>query len=425
MLANESDNSTKSISGNPNNLASVIGAVDGNEVLEILDNIWNERSIVLEYPECDSLRNFGQLVGFKVHLTPNGIERAKLKFSGRDINPIDSKFEYDIVFSFAGEDRNYVERIAKFLAKSEIKFFYDKYEESKLWGKNLYDYLDHIYRKSAKYCVMVLSEQYAKKLWTNHERKSAQARAFEQNQEYILPIKLDNTEIPGILPTINYVNGREKTPEQIAEMILEKLTTRKEAALESNKFYYPKSSAIIFDTALHKEINEILKRVYSNSERLSIIIADCLLLAKKINNKELERYCTVELNGIKRGEYYPDFLYRKIDVYASKDQINPNWIGWGNDISNAMEMIESDPERFWYTKVFVWQSINELEELVQQNNIDRKLLSFKMSAKELNVKTSNPDLTLNFYAKASKYRDVIAKIRNRLTELLLNILTNK
>lgn len=136
-------------------------------------------------------------------------------------------FKYSVALSFAGEDRVFAEQVAKCLKKNDIEVFFDEFEEEKLWGKDLYVYLDNIYRKEAKFCVMFLSKHYAKKLWTNHERESAQARAFQQNEEYILPIKLDDTEIPGIRPTTGYLDGRIKTPKEICDLILKKLNVKK------------------------------------------------------------------------------------------------------------------------------------------------------------------------------------------------------
>lgn len=75
-LAKESNYSTKSVSGKPNNLSSIIGAVDGQEVVKILDDIWNKRLIEVKYPGEDSLKQFGPWLGFHVHLTPNGIKKA-------------------------------------------------------------------------------------------------------------------------------------------------------------------------------------------------------------------------------------------------------------------------------------------------------------------------------------------------------------
>jgi hypothetical protein len=70
---------------------------------------------------------------------------------------------------------------------------------------------------------MFLSQAYARKLWTSHERKSAQARAFLESEEYILSIRLDDTDIPGIRPTVAYLAFAEHSVTQIADIIVKKL----------------------------------------------------------------------------------------------------------------------------------------------------------------------------------------------------------
>lgn len=135
----------------------------------------------------------------------------------------ESPFKYDVVLSFAGEDREIVETLAILLRDSKYKVFYDRFEESKLWGKNLYDYLSDIYRNQGRFCLMFLSEHYAKKLWTTHERQNAQERAFKDHKEYILPIRIDDTKIPGILDTVGYLDIRKKSIEEIFEILKGKL----------------------------------------------------------------------------------------------------------------------------------------------------------------------------------------------------------
>lgn len=132
-------------------------------------------------------------------------------------------YEYEVALSFAGEDRDYVKKIAQLLKKNNIRVFYDDYEKSNLWGKDLYEHLDKVYRNKSKFCVLFLSVNYKQKVWTNHERKSAQARAFKENDEYILPVKLDDTEIDGIRPTLGYLDGREESPESIVKAIMRKI----------------------------------------------------------------------------------------------------------------------------------------------------------------------------------------------------------
>lgn len=130
-------------------------------------------------------------------------------------------FEYQVALSFASEDRPYVSQVARLLRQRKVRVFYDEYESVSLWGKDLYVHLDEVYRKRARYCVVFLSQHYSSKLWTSHERESAQARAFQQQNEYILPVKIDSTEIPGIKPTIGYVS---KLPaRQLADLIYRKI----------------------------------------------------------------------------------------------------------------------------------------------------------------------------------------------------------
>lgn len=132
-------------------------------------------------------------------------------------------YDYDVALSFAGEDREYVEQVAEILKKRRVRVFYDRFEQIDLWGKDLYMHLDEVYRLEARYCVMFISKHYASKLWTNHERRSAQARAFKENKEYILPVRFDDTDIPGILDTVGYIDARELSPDEIADMVMEKL----------------------------------------------------------------------------------------------------------------------------------------------------------------------------------------------------------
>ncbi|MBU3129005.1 toll/interleukin-1 receptor domain-containing protein [Clostridium tagluense] len=132
-------------------------------------------------------------------------------------------FDYDVALSFAGEDREYVDKVAEILNAIGLKVFYDKHEQVGLWGKNLYVHLDTIYQNSAQYCVMFISKYYKEKLWTNHEREIAQARSFAQNEEYILPARFDDTVIPGIRNTIGYLDLRIFTPEEFAKLIAKKV----------------------------------------------------------------------------------------------------------------------------------------------------------------------------------------------------------
>jgi len=139
------------------------------------------------------------------------------------VTSLAQQYPYDVAISFAGEDRIHAEALADALRRRKINVFYDKYEKTTLWGKDLYTHLSDLYQNKARYCVMFFSQHYVAKAWTKHELKAAQARALNENKEYILPIRLDSTEIPGILQTTAYLDWHEETTESVAEALLEKL----------------------------------------------------------------------------------------------------------------------------------------------------------------------------------------------------------
>lgn len=131
--------------------------------------------------------------------------------------------KYDVAISFAGEDREIAEKIFKKLTELGYEVFYDKDEEASLWGKNLYTYLNDIYSNKARYCLMIISKHYATKRWTNHEREAAQAKAFKQNEEYILPLRLDETTIPGLNTTVGYVSYSMTGFEETIKLLVSKI----------------------------------------------------------------------------------------------------------------------------------------------------------------------------------------------------------
>jgi hypothetical protein len=130
---------------------------------------------------------------------------------------------FDVAISFAGTERASAESLADILRAAGFSIFYDNYYPEHLWGKNLTVFFDEIFRKRARFCVMFVSKEYQERKWTSHEARSAQARALEEKgNEYILPIRVDNTELEGLLPTVGYVplaTGIDK----IADMLLKKL----------------------------------------------------------------------------------------------------------------------------------------------------------------------------------------------------------
>ncbi|WP_157930721.1 toll/interleukin-1 receptor domain-containing protein [Glycomyces xiaoerkulensis] len=134
-------------------------------------------------------------------------------------------YDFDVALSYAGEDRSYVQSLANLLRERGIRVFYDEYMQAELWGSDLYVVLDEVYRNRARYTVAFVSRHYVSKPWTHHERQSAQARALVERDPYFLPVRLDDSELPGLRPTVGYIDARSTSEDQLAALIEQKLAT--------------------------------------------------------------------------------------------------------------------------------------------------------------------------------------------------------
>lgn len=132
-------------------------------------------------------------------------------------------FEFDVALSFAGKDRRTVEEIARVLVNCDIKVFYDDFFAHELWGKDLFQHFQGIYRDKARFCVIFVSNAYKERAWPKHELRQAQERSFFEQSEYILPVLIEDADIPGLNKTTGYVDAREREPFHIACMIMTKL----------------------------------------------------------------------------------------------------------------------------------------------------------------------------------------------------------
>lgn len=131
-------------------------------------------------------------------------------------------WRFDVAVSFAGPDRATVEPIVQPLKFRGAATFYDSDYTAELWGSHLTESLDEIYRTQSRFVLMFISRHYKDRLWPRLERRAALAAAFERDG-VILPLRIDDTTLPGVPPTIGYVDLRETSTNQVVELLLNKL----------------------------------------------------------------------------------------------------------------------------------------------------------------------------------------------------------
>ncbi|MFI7676789.1 TIR domain-containing protein [Actinophytocola sp. NPDC049390] len=153
------------------------------------------------------------------------------------------EFDFDVAVSFAGEDRALVAEVVEGLKTRGVSVFYDQDFTAEMWGENLVDYLQTVYRLRARFVIMFVSRHYRDKMWTRHERESAQSRAIQQDSAYILPVRLDDTELPGLHVTTGYLDARDVGAGGIVDTTLDRLGVARVAAAPRFNGRVPRTEA--------------------------------------------------------------------------------------------------------------------------------------------------------------------------------------
>jgi predicted Zn-dependent protease len=187
-------------------------------------------------PECtrtlSSIPNIGEAIldltyVYKNFRNINKIDRDVTKaiyLRGKRYAADEDGYGYDVALSYSGFDGGYAEQLSECLKTKHIKVFYDKSEQAGLWGVNLQTHLMELYRIRARYCIILVSASYVKSRWTRVEFDAALAREFETDRTYILPIRLDDTRLSGLLSTRAFIDARKTSVEEIAELVRSRLS---------------------------------------------------------------------------------------------------------------------------------------------------------------------------------------------------------
>jgi TIR domain len=137
------------------------------------------------------------------------------------------EYKYDVALSFAGADRLIARALAHALQDRGLSVFYDEWAKAELLGTDLIEHLFAIYRDEAEFCVPLFSRNYFSSKWTKHELKSARDRAIESEEEYILPIRLDDAPIQNFPNSVAYLDFSTMDLSEIVNLPSDKINLHK------------------------------------------------------------------------------------------------------------------------------------------------------------------------------------------------------
>ena len=192
---------------------------------------------------------------------------------------------FDFAFSFAGEDREIVEEIKKYLVVHNYTVFYDNDYQYELVGKDLYSHLRKVYRDNCKYVVCFISENYTKKVWTNLEFTAVKERFMSTffATDFLIPILIGNTDLLKDIPS--YIGFyTHKTVIETSQLLINKF----ENSLVEDNYFIKISNCIeyICEKVSNKLTMKNYDAVHSNNI-ITLKVSDTTYTFKLFNKDTL------------------------------------------------------------------------------------------------------------------------------------------
>ena len=131
-------------------------------------------------------------------------------------------YDYDIALSYAGEDRDRAKELAFCAERRGTRVFYDKDEAARLWGENLFTLLTDVYQIAHGIVSPCCRSTMQRSLGLGANLRPLKLEHW-QKEPYLLPVRLDDSSVPGILPTKRSCHGRATPVTRLAELVLERL----------------------------------------------------------------------------------------------------------------------------------------------------------------------------------------------------------
>lgn len=155
---------------------------------------------------------------------------------------------FRVAFSFAGEKREFVAKVASLLAHrfGEKAILYDKYHNAEFSRSDLAFYLPDLYEKESDLVVAVFCPDYDKKEWCGLEWNAIFGLLKRRQVDEVMLARFERAEGKGLRGLAGYTDLDGLTPEQGAQLILQRLALTKG---KDRDFYIAGTAARIVDGA--------------------------------------------------------------------------------------------------------------------------------------------------------------------------------
>ena len=133
------------------------------------------------------------------------------------------QFDFDFAISFSGSYRSVAKELAEQLdVRGAAVFYYDSYR-AHLLGKRLDHEFAWVFGAGTRFFVPIVSASYAERAWPQYEWTIARREAENRLEEFILPLRVDESLLVGLPDTVAYIDLRSHSVNEVAALLIEKL----------------------------------------------------------------------------------------------------------------------------------------------------------------------------------------------------------
>ena len=138
---------------------------------------------------------------------------------------------FRVALSFSGKENAFIAKVAGKLARTlgKKRVFYYQNFLGELTRFNLDTYLQDLYRQ-ADLIVVFLSAGYEASEFCGLEWRVVRELIKKRRDAQVMPIKFDDTDVPGLFSIDGYLDARKHSPQKIAGYIEERLKSLEEAS---------------------------------------------------------------------------------------------------------------------------------------------------------------------------------------------------
>lgn len=134
-----------------------------------------------------------------------------------------TNYQYDIAISYKSELEEKAARINDFLVEDGWKVFFAPEQQQELLSEKIHQMLYGIYKNKSLMKVLLISDNYLTGDWTALEQRVSLQSTKEDRKRLLIVNYTDLLILPGELRSLQYLDGRKYTEDQIAALVTERM----------------------------------------------------------------------------------------------------------------------------------------------------------------------------------------------------------